>query len=66
MAENLVGYMRDLTRKGCTIMCVIHQPSSEVYDLFDKVLLMVDGRTAFLGGVHEAEEHFQKYCTFNL
>ena len=49
-----------MCRKGRTILCVIHQPSSEIYHVFDKVLLLVGGRTAFLGGVNEAKEFFDR------
>lgn len=31
------------------MICTIHQPSSEVFALFDRILLMAEGRTAFLG-----------------
>jgi len=40
-------------------MCVIHQPSSDLYHIFDKVLLLVNGRTAFLGSVEETQAHFE-------
>ena len=39
-------------------MCTIHQPSSEVFALFDRILLMADGRTAFLGPVDDALPFF--------
>lgn len=39
-------------------MCTIHQPSSEVFALFDRILLMAEGRTAFLGPVNEALTFF--------
>jgi ABC-type multidrug transport system ATPase subunit len=41
-------------------MCVIHQPSSQVYHIFDRVLLLVEGRTAFLGDIKDAQSHFEK------
>lgn len=40
------------------MICTIHQPSSEVFALFDRILLMADGRTAFLGPISEALEFF--------
>lgn len=39
-------------------MCTIHQPSSEVFALFDRILLMAEGRTAFLGPVGDALSFF--------
>lgn len=36
MAFSLVQAMRKLTDQGKTIICTIHQPSSEIFYLFDK------------------------------
>jgi ABC-type multidrug transport system ATPase subunit len=36
MAFNLIQAMRKLTDQGKTIVCTIHQPSSEIFFLFDK------------------------------
>ena len=43
---------------GKTVICTIHQPSSEVFAMFDRILLMADGKTAFLGPIGEALEFF--------
>jgi len=53
-------FFRELTEKGHTVMCVIHQPSSQVYHLFDRLLLLVEGRTAFLGNVKDAQQLFEQ------
>jgi len=29
--------------------------------MFDKVLLLVEGKTAFLGGVKDAQKHFERF-----
>ncbi|XP_068243394.1 protein white-like [Palaemon carinicauda] len=58
MAQNIVEVMRSLTQKGKTIISTIHQPSSEVFALFDRVLLMAEGRTAFLGSTENALQFF--------
>ncbi len=49
---------REMTNHGQSILCVIHQPSSKVYHKFDRVLLMVNGRSAFMGTSLEAEQFF--------
>ena len=36
MAENIVQTLKAMASKGKTILCTIHQPSSEVYALFDQ------------------------------
>lgn len=61
MALNVVQVLKNLAQRGKTVICTIHQPSSEVYAMFDKILLMSDGRTAFLGSPDEAEVFFAEY-----
>mmetsp|Transcript_20406 Transcript_20406/g.52694 ORF Transcript_20406/g.52694 Transcript_20406/m.52694 type:complete len:600 (+) Transcript_20406:91-1890(+) len=39
---------------GCTVVCTIHQPASEIWALFDKVCFMVDGRVCYFGAAGEA------------
>ncbi len=60
MAENIVDLMKSMARKGRAILCVIHQPSSEVYHKFDRVLLMAEGRNLFMGDVGDAKEYFNE------
>ncbi|KAF2888856.1 hypothetical protein ILUMI_17317, partial [Ignelater luminosus] len=58
MALNVVQILKRLAHTGKTIICTIHQPSSEVFALFDKLLLMAEGRVAFLGSTEEASNFF--------
>ncbi|XP_063236423.1 protein white-like [Bacillus rossius redtenbacheri] len=60
MAQNVVSVLKSMAQKGKTVVCTIHQPSSEVFALFDKVLLMAEGRVAFLGSAAEACLFFRK------
>nr|CAD7460513.1 unnamed protein product [Timema tahoe] len=57
MAQNVVSVLKVMANKGKTVVITIHQPSSEVFSLFDKVLLMAEGHVTFLGTTDEA-------CTF--
>ncbi|OXA56819.1 protein white isoform X2 [Folsomia candida] len=59
MASNVIELLKEMASKGKTIICTIHQPSSEVYAMFDRVLLMAEGRSAFLGDAKEAVEFFK-------
>lgn len=36
MAQNVVATLKDAAARGKTILCTIHQPSSEVYAMFDR------------------------------
>jgi hypothetical protein len=47
----VINILKDLAMSGCTVLCTIHQPSSEVFHLFDRVLLLSEGRTFYDGDV---------------
>lgn len=58
MADTVLQVLKKLALKGKTIVVTIHQPSSELYALFDKLMLMAEGRVAFLGTPAEAATFF--------
>nr|XP_054767931.1 protein white-like [Lytechinus pictus]XP_054767932.1 protein white-like [Lytechinus pictus] len=60
MAQNVVETLRDLASEGRTILSTIHQPSSEVFAMFDRILLIAEGRTAFIGTTKEALHFFSE------
>lgn len=57
-AQQLVQTLYDLAKKGTTILCTIHQPSSQLFDMFNNVLLLADGRVAFTGSPQNALNFF--------
>ena len=42
-SENIIDLLKELTLKGKLIFVVIHQPSSEIYKMFDRLLLLDKG-----------------------
>ncbi|KAG0728523.1 Protein white [Chionoecetes opilio] len=60
MAQSVVRAMKRLTGLGKTVIATIHQPSSEVFAMFDRLLLLAEGRVAFLGTVQEAHVFFTR------
>nr|AHK05663.1 ATP-binding cassette transporter sub-family G 125057 [Tigriopus japonicus] len=58
MAQNVVEVLQQLANQGKSIICTIHQPSSQVFSMFDRVLLMAEGQVTYLGGVRRAFEFF--------
>ncbi|XP_050698008.1 protein scarlet-like isoform X2 [Eriocheir sinensis] len=69
-ARKMVKIMKDMATRGKTILCTIHQPSSEVFTMFDKLLLLAEGRVAYMGssvGALEFLESLGHKCpsTFN-
>ncbi|XP_050723017.1 protein white-like isoform X2 [Eriocheir sinensis] len=60
MAQSVVRAMKRLTGLGKTVIATIHQPSSEVFAMFDRLLLLAEGRVAFQGTVEEAHIFFTR------
>ncbi|TKR67738.1 hypothetical protein L596_023841 [Steinernema carpocapsae] len=58
MARQVVVALRRLAKRGKTIVMTIHQPSSQVYDMFDKLCLMSLGKVAYLGPAREVVDLF--------
>ncbi|XP_027167508.1 ABC transporter G family member 11 [Coffea eugenioides] len=50
--------LRGLSRDGRTVIASIHQPSSEVFELFDRLYLLSGGKTVYFGQTSEAYEFF--------
>lgn len=52
--------LRALSRDGRTVIASIHQPSSEVFELFDQLYLLSGGKTVYFGQATEAYEFFSQ------
>lgn len=61
IAHTVMQVLKNLVEKGKTVILTIHQPSSELYSMFDKLLLMADGRVAFFGTPSQASQFFSRY-----
>ncbi|XVF42970.1 hypothetical protein PTKIN_Ptkin02bG0002700 [Pterospermum kingtungense] len=57
-AHRIMGTLRWLARGGRTVVTTIHQPSSGLYRMFDKVLVLSDGYPIYCGQADEAMEYF--------
>lgn len=49
-AFHVIQALRNLAQSGRTIIATIHQPSSEVFAMFDKVCILTRGDTVYFGG----------------
>lgn len=58
MAVSIMDLMTSLARMGKTIICTIHQPSSQIFNKFDKLLLLAEGQTAYHGKASDAISFF--------
>ena len=55
----IVWYMKKLAQNhNKTVAMTIHQPSSEIFSLFDDLILMVEGRLVYQGLAGESAEYF--------
>eukprot|EP01090_Pellita_catalonica_P011885 TRINITY_DN2458_c0_g1_i4.p1 TRINITY_DN2458_c0_g1~~TRINITY_DN2458_c0_g1_i4.p1 ORF type:complete len:662 (-),score=105.92 TRINITY_DN2458_c0_g1_i4:46-2031(-) len=60
-AFNLITNLRDLCRKqNKTIICTIHQPSSEIFYLFDDLFLLAKGMVVYSGPVSGSVKFFKR------
>ena len=57
-ALTVIQLVRQLTNQGKTIICTIHQPSSQMFNLFDKVMLLSSGRVAYFGRPDAVQKYF--------
>lgn len=59
-SDNIMSLLRELCFKGTIIFTVIHQPSSDIYKLFDQLILLdVGGYSIFTGNPIEAVSYFK-------
>ena len=60
-SENVMDLLRELTLKGKLIFVVIHQPSSEIYKMFDDMLILdTGGYLVYWGNPVEAVMYFKR------
>eukprot|EP00301_Raphidiophrys_heterophryoidea_P021834 c6142_g1_i2.p1 GENE.c6142_g1_i2~~c6142_g1_i2.p1 ORF type:complete len:605 (+),score=154.21 c6142_g1_i2:45-1859(+) len=57
-ALQIIEILRELTKQNKTIITSIHQPSSHIFQQFDKLLLLGAGRVIFSGKARDAAEYF--------
>ena len=57
-AFSIVKFLQQLARKGKTIISTIHQPSSDAFINFDKLILMCDGHIVYQGLPSEVPAYF--------
>ena len=59
-SENVIDLLKELSMKGKLIFTVIHQPSSDIYKMFDKMYLLdVGGYPVYYGDPVDAITYFK-------
>jgi len=60
-SENVMDLLRELTLRGKLVFVVIHQPSSDLYKMFDRVIILdTGGQLVYYGNPVEAVTHFRE------
>jgi len=60
-SENIMDLLKVLALKGKLIFVVIHQPSSEIYKMFDKLMILdVGGYPIYYGNPVDAVSYFKR------
>lgn len=57
-AQRIVATARGLARGGRTVITTIHQPSSRLYRMFDKVLVLSEGYSIYYGDSNVVMDYF--------
>lgn len=60
-SENVIDLLKELSLKGKLVFVVIHQPSSDIYKMFDKMIIMdTGGYPTYYGTPVEAVSYFKR------
>jgi ABC-type multidrug transport system ATPase subunit len=59
-AFQLIRTLKALAKKGRTIIVTVHSPRSEIWNLFDRLILLTRGAPAYSGSVDECLPYFAK------
>ncbi|ETM53730.1 hypothetical protein L914_02818, partial [Phytophthora nicotianae] len=58
MAETVTAQLQQIARDGRTVIATIHQPSSDLFALFDQLYLLSDGAAVYHGKASESVDYF--------
>lgn len=58
-AYTVINVLKLLSQQGKTVIMTIHSPSSDIYQMFDRLLLLMEGKEVFQGGLKESIHYFR-------
>lgn len=59
-AAMVVQNLKEMAKENRIIITVIHQPSSQMYQLFDNLMLLSEGRVIYFGKASKTMEYFTR------
>lgn len=57
-AYTVIRLLKQLCEEGRTVIATIHQPSSQMFHLFDRIMLLAEGHVAYFGAPSAAISYF--------
>lgn len=60
-AAHVISTLQRVAHSGKIVICTIHQPASGLFDQFQEVILLTNGRLAYQGSVSLVNDMFRKY-----
>lgn len=60
-AASIMDILLQMTQQGATVITTIHQPSSQIYQRFDQLLLLSKGQCVYFGPASEAVDYFASF-----
>ncbi|GKT52820.1 ATP-binding cassette sub-family G member 2 [Colletotrichum tofieldiae] len=58
-ASSMMRTLKAVARLGITVIVIIHQPRTEIFDLFDNLILLGNGQTIYEGPQRQAQDYFE-------
>lgn len=59
-AMTVVRSLQTVAKLGKIVMIVVHQPSSQLYSLFNDIILLANGKLIFEGSSNQAINFFER------
>lgn len=60
-AHSLTKLLADYAHSGHSVIATLHQPSTDIFNLFDDLLLLAEGRVIFYGEAGKVIEYFEEF-----
>jgi ABC-type multidrug transport system ATPase subunit len=56
----IISLLKKLTTRGCCVICSLHQPSYEILDMVDRLVVLDSGKTIYTGNNRQIVNHISK------
>lgn len=57
-ATSVIETLRELANSGRTVISTIHQPNSDIYEIFDRLMLLAQGKIIYFNEARLAVDYF--------